>query len=61
MPDVAEAVAVSALKGDAEIPPPPGGLVTATFKQKVRTNERCVSVPCDVLHAAVSKPVERGV
>ena len=38
VPDVAEAVAVSALTGDAEIPPPPGGLMTATFKQKVRTS-----------------------
>eukprot|EP00903_Cladosiphon_okamuranus_P011757 g11052.t1 len=34
VPDVAEAAAVSALTREAEIPPPPGGLATATFKQK---------------------------
>lgn len=44
VPDVAEAVAVSALTGDAEISPPPGGLVTATFKQKVRTSGRVCGV-----------------
>lgn len=36
VPDVAEAVAASALGKDAEALPPPKGLVTTTFKQRVR-------------------------
>lgn len=39
MPDIAEAIATSALAGEAD-PPAPPGLVSATFKQRVRTRTR---------------------